>query len=87
MARRARNGQADLDARCRGTGVAEEAAKTGLLDILIEQFQEDTGIRVDFIVTGTGRALTHLGEPVSPPIPEEGRTIVRKGRKAAKGTE
>jgi len=35
------------------------AANTGLLDVLTEQFQEDTGIRVDLIVTGTGQALAH----------------------------
>jgi tungstate transport system substrate-binding protein len=34
-------------------------ADTGLLDVLTEQFQEDTGIRVDVIVTGTGQALAH----------------------------
>ena len=34
-------------------------ANTGLLDVLTEEFQKDTDIRVDFIVTGTGKALAH----------------------------
>lgn len=34
-------------------------ADTGLLDVLTERFREDTGIRVDVIVTGTGQALAH----------------------------
>jgi tungstate transport system substrate-binding protein len=34
-------------------------ADTGLLDVLTEEFLKDTGIRVDFIVTGTGQALAH----------------------------
>lgn len=34
-------------------------ADTGLLDVLTEQFREDTGTRVDVIVTGTGQALAH----------------------------
>jgi len=34
-------------------------ADTGLLDVLTERFQEETGIRVDVIVTGTGQALAH----------------------------
>jgi tungstate transport system substrate-binding protein len=34
-------------------------ANTGLLDLLAEQFQKDAGIRIDFIVTGTGKALAH----------------------------
>ncbi|MCP4896401.1 MAG: solute-binding protein [bacterium] len=34
-------------------------ANTGMLDILTEEFRKDTGIRVDFIVTGTGKALAH----------------------------
>jgi len=34
-------------------------ADTGLLDVLTEAFQKDTGIRIDFIVTGTGQALAH----------------------------
>ena len=34
-------------------------ANTGLLDLLTEEFRKDTGIRVDFIVTGTGQALAH----------------------------
>ncbi len=34
-------------------------ANTGLLDNLTEEFRKDTGIRVDFIVTGTGKALAH----------------------------
>lgn len=34
-------------------------ADTGLLDVLTEEFQKDTGIRVDVIVTGTGQALAH----------------------------
>lgn len=34
-------------------------ANTGLLDVLTEEFLSDTGIRVDFIVTGTGKALAH----------------------------
>ena len=34
-------------------------ADTGLLDVLVERFQEETGIRVNVIVTGTGQALAH----------------------------
>jgi len=34
-------------------------ADTGLLDFLTGQFRDDTGIRVDVIVTGTGQALAH----------------------------
>ena len=34
-------------------------ANTGLLDVLTEEFLLDAGIRVDFIVTGTGKALAH----------------------------
>lgn len=34
-------------------------ADTGLLDVLVDAFREDTGIRVDVIVTGTGQALAH----------------------------
>ena len=34
-------------------------ADTGLLDVLTQEFLKDTGIRVDFIVTGTGQALAH----------------------------
>ena len=35
------------------------AANTGLLDYLLPEFQKDTGIQVDYIATGTGRALMH----------------------------
>jgi len=34
-------------------------ANTGLLDYLTDAFLKDTGIRIDFIVTGTGQALAH----------------------------
>jgi tungstate transport system substrate-binding protein len=34
-------------------------ANTGLLDLLTDEFLKDTGIRVDFIITGTGKALEH----------------------------
>ncbi len=34
-------------------------ANTGLLDYLMGEFLRDTGIRVDFIATGTGQAITH----------------------------
>ncbi len=35
------------------------AANTGLLDYLLPEFQNDVGIQVDYIATGTGRALMH----------------------------
>lgn len=35
------------------------AANTGLLDYLLPEFLKDTGIKVDYIATGTGRALMH----------------------------
>jgi tungstate transport system substrate-binding protein len=34
-------------------------ANTGLLDYLMDAFKEDTGIRVDFVATGTGKAIKH----------------------------
>lgn len=34
-------------------------ANTGLLDHLVAEFEKDTGIRVDYIATGTGKALKH----------------------------
>ncbi len=34
-------------------------ANTGLLDYLMAEFHEEAGIKVDFIVTGTGKALAH----------------------------
>jgi tungstate transport system substrate-binding protein len=34
-------------------------ADTGLLDTLTAEFEKDTGIRIDYIATGTGQALTH----------------------------
>jgi tungstate transport system substrate-binding protein len=35
------------------------AANTGLLDDLLPEFEKDTGIRVEYIATGTGKALMH----------------------------
>lgn len=35
------------------------AANTGLLDYLLPEFEKDTGLRVDYIATGTGMALMH----------------------------
>jgi tungstate transport system substrate-binding protein len=35
------------------------AANTGLLDSLLPEFEKDTGIHVDYIATGTGKALMH----------------------------
>jgi tungstate transport system substrate-binding protein len=35
------------------------AANTGLLDYLLPEFENDTGIHVDYIATGTGKALMH----------------------------
>jgi tungstate transport system substrate-binding protein len=35
------------------------AANTGLLDALLPEFEKDTGIHVDYIATGTGKALMH----------------------------
>ncbi len=35
------------------------AANTGLLDYLLPEFEKDTGIRVEYIATGTGKALMH----------------------------
>ncbi len=35
------------------------AANTGLLDTLLPEFEKDTGIHVDYIATGTGKALMH----------------------------
>jgi len=34
-------------------------ANTGLLDYLMPVFEEDTGIKVNFVATGTGKALRH----------------------------
>ncbi len=34
-------------------------ANTGLLDYLMDAFMAETGIRVDFIATGTGKAIKH----------------------------
>ena len=34
-------------------------ANTGLLDYLMDAFKEETGIQVDFIATGTGKAIKH----------------------------
>jgi tungstate transport system substrate-binding protein len=35
------------------------AANTGLLDTLLPEFEKETGIRVDYIATGTGKAMMH----------------------------
>ncbi len=35
------------------------AANTGLLEVLLPEFEKDTGIRVDYIATGTGKAIMH----------------------------
>jgi tungstate transport system substrate-binding protein len=34
-------------------------ADTGLLDYLFPEFEKDTGLRVEYVATGTGKALTH----------------------------
>ncbi len=58
-------------------------ADTGLLDLLTEEFRKDTGIRVDFIATGTGQALTHgrAGDvdAVLVHAPQEEERFVREG--------
>jgi tungstate transport system substrate-binding protein len=58
-------------------------ADTGLLDVLTEAFLKDTGIRVDFIVTGTGQALAHGRngdvDAVMVHAPEAEELFVREG--------